>query len=433
MAFEFTSEMSVISNNLWAITSAVGAGVCFIVLVITALVWTHPRSRAHLDRVSFRVVVWVVFANMLFGIASAVGGTRTGPGFICGFSIFILQLTLQFSGFLLFSIALNLQLVVVHGMNGKRLEKFYLIGSAVLACALVIPPYAAHQYGWDPLEKDCWYTNDNRGERIAWQAGVGTQVAWTFLTVIGELICSVAVLAFLLRHNLNFRRVFTPTTTSTIQGSNTTRSTAPRVIKATRYKSIIIRVALYPLASCLVNLLSIATVLHSTISNGIHDTTDYNVLLLSDFLYGGRAIVYGFLAATDPALVRGVKSFVQVCLGRGSLGFNTSSKDATSVGSSNTNGVVVHIELSSFQSPPAGPPPPPEHRDSKVCPADSSNATLKGDVEVPMLNTHPNRYAEGPENFQPRFVPSFLPAAEEQRRRRSGREIMEEDSFEREL
>ncbi|KAJ8089885.1 hypothetical protein PM082_018463 [Marasmius tenuissimus] len=424
--------MSVIFNNLRVVPSAVGAGVSFIVLVVTALVWAHPRSRIHLDRVSFRAVIWVVFANMLFGIAVAVGGTRTGPGFICGFSIFILQLTLRFSGFVTFSIALNLQLVVVHGMNGRRLEKYYLIGSAVLACALIIPPYAAHQYGWDPLEKDCWYTNHNRGERIAWR--VGTQVAWTFFTVIGELICSVVVLAFLLSHNLKFRRVFTPTTTSTIQDSHTTRSAAPRVIKATRYKSVIIRVALYPM----MNLLSIVTILHSYNSNGIHDTTDYNLLLLSDFLYGGRIIVYGLPAATDPALIRGVKSFVQVCLGRGSLRFNTSNKNPTSAGSSVTNGVVVHIELASFQSPPPGPPPPLKHRDSKVFPTDSSNATLKGNVEVSTLRTHgihdihTNCYTEGPEIFQPSFAPSFHPATEEQRSR-SRREMEEEDSFEKEL
>ncbi|KAL0572639.1 hypothetical protein V5O48_009325 [Marasmius crinis-equi] len=332
---------------------------------------------------------------MLFGIASAVGGTRTGPGFICGFSIFVLQLTLQFSGFLLFCIALNLQLVVVHGMNGKRLEKFYLIGSTVLAFALVVPPYAAHQYGWDPLEKDCWYTNDNRGQRIAWQ--VGTQVAWTFFTVIGELICSIIVLTFLLRHNLNFRRVFNPTTTSSIQASRGTRSTAPRVVKATRYKSIIVRVG--------------------------------------DFLYGGRAIVYALLAATDPALIRGVKSLVQIGLGRESMGLNTTAKDPTSMASSNSNGVVVHIELSSFQSPPPGHPPPPEHRDSKVHPTSSSNATLKRDVEVSALNTHdiyPNRYPEGSAYFQPRLT-SSLSATEERRRRMSERELMEEDSFEKEL
>lgn len=74
--------------------------------------------------------------STLFGIASAVGGQLKGPSWGCGFSIWLLQvrtfplvlrlhtpvgveeltlvrsqLTLEFSSFMLFSIALNLQYV----------------------------------------------------------------------------------------------------------------------------------------------------------------------------------------------------------------------------------------------------------------------------------------------------------------------------------
>ncbi|KAL0572636.1 hypothetical protein V5O48_009322 [Marasmius crinis-equi] len=176
---------------------------------------------------------------------------------------------------------------------------------------------------------------------------------------------------------------------------------------------------------------------------------DYNVLLLSmacrgsinhstyfeinsgDFLYGGRAIVYGFLAATDPALIRGVKTLIQVGLGRGSMRFYTSTKDPTSLLSSNGKGVVVHIKLSSFQSPPSGAPPSAEHRYSKVYQTDRSNAPPKRDVEVPPLDTHDihlNRYPE-----EPARLTSLLSANEERRTRRSRIQVMEEDSFEKEL
>ncbi|KAK6987724.1 hypothetical protein R3P38DRAFT_328994 [Favolaschia claudopus] len=410
-------------NNLWAVTSAVGAGICFLVLLVIAAVWSYPKSRAHLDRVSFRVVVYVVFANMLFGTASAVGGTRTGPSFLCGFSIFILQLTLQFSGFLLFCVALNLQLVVVHGLNGQRLEKYYLIGSTLLALALVIPPYAAKQYGWDPLEKDCWYTNDNRGQRIAWQ--VATQTAWTFLTVIGELVCSTIVLIFLFRHDLRLRKVFTLTTGS-MSHSSRVSSTAPQIIKATRYKSVILRVALYPALSCVVNLLSIATVLHSTIANGIHNDTDYNVLLLSDFLYGGRAIVYGLLAASDPALVRGATTLMRAILGTPDP--DTSVLDPTSITSTDDNRVVVHVELSTFRCPP-----PQEERDVdfKLPP---SERTLKHDEDAgdEILDIHSRRY--GVENIDMEQQNSNVRPAGLMRRKSEKRvSMMEDDSFEKKL
>ncbi|ESK83008.1 hypothetical protein Moror_11760 [Moniliophthora roreri MCA 2997] len=338
MAFEFTPEMITVSNQLWAITSAVGAGLCFLVLLVISLVSIHPKSRAQLDRVSFRIVVYALLANMIFGTASAVGGTRTGPGFICGFSIFVLQLTLQLSSFLLFCIALNLQLVIVHGVNGQRMEKYYIIVSALFAIILVVPPYAAGQYGWDDLAQDCWYTNADQTQRLIWQ--VTTQMGWTVLVVIGEVICSTVVLVSILKHNIRTRQVFA----STRSFSHT--SSAPQVLHANRYKSIILRVALYPLTSCCVNLLSIVPVVHTTVSHGIHNRTDYNILLLSDFLYGGRAVVYALLAASDPALLRGI----QVLFSQVFSSTQWSASSAGKPGSSQRFTTEIFVELSTVKS-----------------------------------------------------------------------------------
>ena len=75
--------------------------------------------------------------------------------------------------------------------------------------------------------------------------------------------------------------------------------------------------ALCPIASALINLTSVATVIYATQVDGVHNWTGYNVLLVSeyirvgwkpyiqlnaigDFVYGGRAVVYALLAATDP-------------------------------------------------------------------------------------------------------------------------------------
>ncbi|KAF4592655.1 hypothetical protein EYR38_008354 [Pleurotus pulmonarius] len=206
---------------------------------------------------------------MIFGISSAVGGSETGPGFICGFSIFILQLTLHFSSCLLFAIALNLQLVIVHRLNGQRLEKYYLVVSAIIAIVLAVPPYATGQYGWDPLERVCWYTNDNRHERVLWQAT--TQMGWTAITVIGEVTCSIIVLVFMVRHNARTRKIFVPVRTFT------ETTTASGIVIANRHRNIIFRIG--------------------------------------DTLYGGRAIVYALLAASDPALIRGVRALVSYVTG----------------------------------------------------------------------------------------------------------------------
>ncbi|KAJ3812841.1 hypothetical protein EV368DRAFT_82866 [Lentinula lateritia] len=332
------------SDLLWAITSAIGASFCLIVLLVVAAVWWNPKSRPHLDRVSFRIVTVALFVNMLFGISSTVGGILTEDSFLCGFSIFVLQLTLQFSSFLLFCIVLNLQLVVLYGLDGQKLERYYFIGSFLMSIILVIPPYAAGQYGWDPLEQVCWYTNDDPRQRIAWQ--IGTQMAWTAMLAFGEIAASVSVTIFMLKHRIRTRQIFVSTS-----GTGTVSSSPPQVVHANNYKRIIIRIALYPLASCFVNVLSIFTALHSTLTDGIHDQEDYNILLLSDFLYGGRAIVYALLAASDPALVRGVQTLYHSLRG---------SHNAHSIGkpSSNTSGsptrsssqsLVVQVELSTIR------------------------------------------------------------------------------------
>jgi hypothetical protein len=103
-------------NQLWAVTSAVGAVLCFFVVLVIFGLGFHRSSRVHLDRVSFRVLKWALVAkyvrlqpeserrsivlltsmgiySMFFGIFSAIGGSLTGPGFLCGFSIFVLQVS----------------------------------------------------------------------------------------------------------------------------------------------------------------------------------------------------------------------------------------------------------------------------------------------------------------------------------------------------
>ncbi|KZV77352.1 hypothetical protein PENSPDRAFT_182931 [Peniophora sp. CONT] len=82
MAPYFTSDgvRAHISNELWAVTAAVGACLCFPVLVVIAAMYSYSGSRAHLDRVSFRLILYSLITNMLFGIVSAIAGTLTASG-----------------------------------------------------------------------------------------------------------------------------------------------------------------------------------------------------------------------------------------------------------------------------------------------------------------------------------------------------------------
>ncbi|KAI0029245.1 hypothetical protein K488DRAFT_88911 [Vararia minispora EC-137] len=353
-----TPERAIVSAQLWKVTSAVGAGLCFAVLATAVVLYTRRASRVHLDRVSFRIVLYALVANMIFGISSAVGGSLTGPSTSCGLSVFLLLLTLQVSSFLLFCIALNLELVVVHGVNSQKVEPYYIAGSIALALALTIPPYAAGQYGWDSLEQECWYTNEIHHQRVAWQ--VGTQLVWTGLASIGEVVAASIVTCHMLRIHariFNATRAHTHTHSSTSSSSlrrrlasdsSASRATVPSAIHANAYKTVIARIALYPMASCIVNLTSIATVIHTTITNGVHSRADYNILLLSDFLYGGRAIVYAVLAATDPALLRAARAFITDVFGWRWAADNTTTASLTTTYRKNT--LRVRVELNTIRS-----------------------------------------------------------------------------------
>ncbi|THU82641.1 hypothetical protein K435DRAFT_808119 [Dendrothele bispora CBS 962.96] len=238
MSEYLTEERKNASNQLWAVTSAVGASLCFVVLVMSSVVWLHPKSRPCLDRVSWRIVVWALAAN-----------------------------------FLLFSISLNLQFVIIHNFRGQSLEKFYIAASAAMAIILAVPPYAAGVYGWDPLEGDCWYSSNNPNTRIIWQ--ISTQMLWTALTAFGEIITSGAVMIQMLRHNSRMQQTFAITSTSSgINSSiahNRMDDAKSHIIRSIDYRHIVLRIALYPLASCFVNLLSVFTALHSTVAKGIHN------------------------------------------------------------------------------------------------------------------------------------------------------------------
>ncbi|THU90579.1 hypothetical protein K435DRAFT_675819 [Dendrothele bispora CBS 962.96] len=137
---------------------------------------------------------------MVFGTVNAILDSYTRPSWKCGFTVWILQLTWQLSSFLSFCIALNLQLVVVHRVNGQRMEKFYVIGSCLVSLCTTIPPYAAGQYGWDPLENDCWYSSDNPDEQRAWK--IGSQLLWLLLTALGEIIACLVVFIYIIKHQV---------------------------------------------------------------------------------------------------------------------------------------------------------------------------------------------------------------------------------------
>ncbi|KAL0068447.1 hypothetical protein AAF712_004525 [Marasmius tenuissimus] len=122
-------------------------------------------------------------------------------GIGCAVQMWLLSFSVQLSSYLLFCIGLNLQLVMIHGLNGQKMEKYYLFGSFLLALGLSLPPLIAGQFGWDPIEQTCGWSSQDHGERLKWR--VGTMLFWIVLTIVGEIITFSAVLVFMVRARLN--------------------------------------------------------------------------------------------------------------------------------------------------------------------------------------------------------------------------------------
>ncbi|KAF8918859.1 hypothetical protein CPB85DRAFT_1249199 [Mucidula mucida] len=337
----------------------------------------HPDARRQLDRVSFRIMTYALVANMIFGIASTASGLQEHGGTSCDVSMWLLMLTLELSTFLLFCIALNLQLVLVHGVDGQAMEKWYYIGSVSAALAVTVPPFAAHQYGyasikgtrlhvdwqfsWDPLNSACWYTSSDISTRLRWQ--VSTQIIWSIGSAVGEIIMFFTVLAYMIRHQVihgqavRSRSLSTGTRSRANSASGTAKVPAQHV---KTYRGVIMRIALYPLASLIINAITVACDLHATLTTGVSSATAYNMLLLNDFCYGGRPIVYALLAATDPSLVRAVKSLWRSVWGKSDItsGDTSTGGPKTNPSTMSQGQITVHIELNEMRQLDDGTPVP---------------------------------------------------------------------------
>ncbi|KAJ7150321.1 hypothetical protein C8R46DRAFT_1229887 [Mycena filopes] len=351
MVFTYTKDEALTSAQIWGISAAIGACFCFLVLLLIAALYARPSTRKFLDRVSFRIMVYALMCNMLHGIATAVCAFQTADSAACGFSVWLIMLTLQCGSWLIFGIALNLQCVLIHGLDGRVMEKFYILGALTLAICVTVPPLATKQYGWDPLNEACWMTATEPKERLRWQ--LGSQVLWTLFAAVGESIVFVTVVGYMFRHQV----VFVSSSSSRIpsltshpmqivhgrrihKAIRALKGPAPvdaktRTLKhATEYRKVIIRVSLYPMVSIVLNGITVACDLFLSVSGSISTRTDLNVSTLNNLMYGLRPSIYALLAISDPALIRAVRSLLR-------------HRDSSSVDhSSHTSApLTVHIEL----------------------------------------------------------------------------------------
>ncbi|KAJ7075223.1 hypothetical protein B0H15DRAFT_1027201 [Mycena belliarum] len=288
-------------------------GLCLTCLILCGFAYTalHSASKHHLNRVSFRLLTYALLSNLVYGCSFMANSKSTGPSTSCSLTVFLINLTALFSGGICFCIAVNLELVLVHGCNGKRLEKYYVICTAVVCMICTTPPYAAGQLGWNEQSMGCWFNNPDQRAVVRWL--VGTHFFWVLFMAVGEAVAFLLIVRYFISFESNQRRVHSGSTSS---GTGTFRSEhqprSPMVQYRNpmgQYRNIILRVGLYPLVACI---LSLGTVIDlylavDLLSHPIMSELNFRLSISSVCIYALRPAIYAVLAASDPSFIRALQ------------------------------------------------------------------------------------------------------------------------------
>ncbi|KAJ7352092.1 hypothetical protein DFH08DRAFT_857929 [Mycena albidolilacea] len=272
--------------------------ITFIVLILAAYAWTawNPVSRPYLNRVSFRLLVYALIANLAYS-AGMISGLHLKAGAACNGSTFFTNSCLMFAGVMFFCMALNLQLVVVYRVNGQKMERYYIGGAILLTLACNVPPYAAGALGFWELNQTCWFNSPDPTVQLRWF--FGTQGFWMFLMAAGEVLSFLTVVGFMaFRHRV----------TASVMSDASTLSQPPMPIPPiVLYRKMILRVGLYPLFSCFLNITGAILDLHTVLDPAFTEV-NWRLGIVDLLVYDLRPLMYATLAATDPSFLSALRA-----------------------------------------------------------------------------------------------------------------------------
>ncbi|KAJ6522367.1 hypothetical protein DFH09DRAFT_1191773 [Mycena vulgaris] len=296
-----------------------------IVLMAFAYTASQRRSRPHLHRVSFRLLVYALVSNFILGFTlipmeMLITGPISPAG--CTFAAFACNASLLFSACMYFCMALNLQLVLIHGVNGFMMEKYYVIGSSLVVGVCNITPLAAGgQLGfYDDL---CWFSNPDPVLRFRWL--VGTQAFWLFLLASAELVCFVILMSYMLRRQMFMKRIRSDISTEMTALQHAAHSAAPIL----QFRAIVLRITLYPLLSCVLGFSGTALDLY--LAKHLENTElKVQLTVMDHCIFNARPLLYAVLAATDPSFLRAIAALRNLHSSAGSDGSQQSSSTAMS-------------------------------------------------------------------------------------------------------
>ncbi|KAJ7069096.1 hypothetical protein C8F01DRAFT_1226571 [Mycena amicta] len=300
-----------VSNGI----SIPGVCLCVVLLAAVAVLHWNSASRPHLNRVSFRLLIYALVANAIFGMVVFIPMTEHNRA--CPLIAFLGVTMPMFSSGMFCCMALNLQLILVWGISGSKLPlgRIYLLATLFLCAACNIPPWIAGKYGWYAIDGVCWLSSPTPETQLHWL--LGTHSVWMLLMALTELVSFVLVLGFMVRNQMRINTLRADTLASAAAspskleagtgiGSITSESLPKPPIL--RYRSMIIRIGLYPLLACFLSVTSCICDVYIIMHPELTEHTN-NIRLLDFFAYSLRPLLYGLLVATDPAFLRALRAF----------------------------------------------------------------------------------------------------------------------------
>ncbi|KAJ7364585.1 hypothetical protein DFH08DRAFT_798914 [Mycena albidolilacea] len=279
-----------------------GVGLTAVLLALYGYAAWNVVSRRYLNRY---VVIYIAInpytihhASFVFGVSFPMAALGGYPDWRCSLLSFLSNSSIMFSGCIFFCTALNIPLVVVFNFNGQAMEKYYVAGTTLICLICNVSPYASGNIGWDATAQACWYNNPDPEARFRWL--IGTQTSWAIIFVVGELSAFLIIVGYLIAHEIHLLR--RPACTETTYSSGGAGSTI------LRFRNIILRIGLYPLVSCLVNITVTMIDLREFRKHKmeVFESTKLDMILMLVALAtcAGRPLIYGLLAATDPSFIR---------------------------------------------------------------------------------------------------------------------------------
>ncbi|KAJ7095506.1 hypothetical protein C8R44DRAFT_889929 [Mycena epipterygia] len=258
-----------------------GFGLTVVLLALFQYAAWNPVSRRYVDRVSFRLLTYALTAHFVFCLTFPVSSLIVHKGWLCDFLTFVTNLSLMFSAGMFFCIALNLPLVL-----------------ALRATSGI----------WDAVNETCWYRSTDPEAMLCWL--IGTQTFWILLFAVGEVAAFLVVVGYLFSYMLETRHSHADSRPQATDSSEASHRPGLRILM---FRNIILRVGLYPIVSCVLNISTAVIDLYESRNYARKHPGSAELkwrLNLADLaILTGRPLIYGLLAATDPCT--NIQSFIR--------------------------------------------------------------------------------------------------------------------------